>query len=45
MIENKKIVKRRFRSENLWELIDTMLNSPMPILLPADRIETVVVES
>ena len=44
MIENKKIRKRRrSSSECLAELIDTMLNSPMPILTPADRIETVVV--
>ena len=41
MIENKKIVKRGSRSECLKELIDTMLNSPMPILTPADRIEAV----
>ena len=44
MIENKKIRKRRrTSSERLGELIDTMLNSPMPILTPADRIKTVVV--
>jgi hypothetical protein len=44
LIENKKISKRRrSRSECLGEVIDTMLNSPMPILLPATRIETVVV--
>ncbi|MGB8025492.1 MAG: hypothetical protein WCF06_14400 [Nitrososphaeraceae archaeon] len=43
MIENKKIVKRRFRSENLWEVIDALLKSPIPILTPATRIETVVV--
>ena len=44
MIENKKIRKRRrISSECLKELIDTMLNSPMPVLTPADRITTVVV--
>ena len=45
MIENKKIRKRRrTSSERLGELIDTMLNSPMPILTPADRIKNVVVD-
>jgi hypothetical protein len=44
LIQNKEIRKRRrTSSERLWELIDTMLNSPMPILTPATRIETVVV--
>ena len=44
MIENKKIRKRRrSRSENLWEVIDALLKSPIPILTPATRIETVVV--
>jgi hypothetical protein len=46
LIENKKIRKtRRSRSECLGEVIDTtMLNSPMPILTSADRIEIVVVD-
>ena len=45
MIENKKIRKRRrISSECLKELIDTMLNSPMPVLTPASRIEAVVVD-
>jgi uncharacterized protein YnzC (UPF0291/DUF896 family) len=44
MIENKKIVKRRFRSENLWEVIDALLKSPIPILTPSTRIEAVVVD-
>jgi uncharacterized protein YnzC (UPF0291/DUF896 family) len=45
LIENKKIRrKRRTSSERLKELIDTMLNSPMPILTPADRIKIVVVD-
>ena len=44
MIENKKIVKRRFRSENLWEVIDALLKSPIPILTPATQIKTVVVD-
>jgi len=44
LIENKKIRKRRTSSERLEELIDTMLNSPMPILTPADRIKIVVVD-
>jgi hypothetical protein len=44
LIENKKIRKRRTSSERLKELIDTMINSPMPILTPADRIKTVVVD-
>jgi hypothetical protein len=44
LIENKKIRKRRTSSERLGELIDTMLNSPMPILTPADRIKIVVVD-
>ena len=44
MIENKKIrKKRRTRSECLEELIDIIVNSPLPKLTPADRIETVVV--
>ena len=43
MIENKKIVKRRSRSECLGEVIDAILKSPMPILPPAARIKTVVV--
>jgi hypothetical protein len=43
LIENKKIVKRRFRSENLGEVIDALLKSPMPILTPATQIKTVVV--
>jgi hypothetical protein len=44
MIENKKIVKRRrISSECLAQAIDVVLKSPMPILTPADRIETVVV--
>ena len=42
MIENKKIRKRRTSSERLGELIDTMLNSPMPSLTSADRIKIVV---
>jgi uncharacterized protein YnzC (UPF0291/DUF896 family) len=44
LIENKKIRKRRTGSERLMQLIDTMLNSPMPILTPADRIKIVVVD-
>jgi hypothetical protein len=45
LIENKKIRKRRrSRSECLGEVIDTtIVKSPMPILTPADRIKTVVV--
>jgi len=42
LIENKKIRKRRTSSERLGELIDTMLNSPMPSLTSADRIKIVV---
>ena len=45
MIQNKKIRKRRrTSSERLGELIDNILKSPMPILTPATRIETVVVD-
>jgi uncharacterized protein YnzC (UPF0291/DUF896 family) len=45
MIENKKIVKRRrVSSECLAQTIDAVLKSPMPILTPADRIKTVVVD-
>jgi len=44
LIEIKKIRKRRTSSERLKELIDTMLNSPMPKQTPADRIKTVVVD-
>jgi uncharacterized protein YnzC (UPF0291/DUF896 family) len=44
LIEIKRIRKRRTSSERLKELIDTMLNSPMPKLTPADRIKTVVVD-
>ena len=45
MIENKKIRKRRrSSSECPGDLIDTtIVKSPMPILLPATRINTVVV--
>jgi uncharacterized protein YnzC (UPF0291/DUF896 family) len=43
LIQNKKIRKRRTSSERLGELIYTMVNNPMPILPPATRIETVVV--
>ena len=45
MLENKKIRKRRrSSSECPGELIDTtIVKSPMPILPPATRIETVVV--
>jgi hypothetical protein len=44
LIQNKEIRKRRrTSSERRKELIDTMLNSPRPILTPATRIETVVV--
>ena len=43
MIENKKIVKRGSRSEFPGEVIDALLNSPMPILPPATQINTVVV--
>jgi len=45
LIENKKIRKKRRSSSGcLAELIDTMLKSPMPILRPADRIKTVLVD-
>jgi len=45
MIQNKKIVKRRrISSECLARTIDAVLKSPMPILTPATRIKTVVVD-
>jgi hypothetical protein len=45
MIENKKIVKRRrVSSECLAQTIDAVLKSPMPILTPATRIKTVLVD-
>jgi uncharacterized protein YnzC (UPF0291/DUF896 family) len=44
MIEDKKIVKRRISSECLAQAIDAVLKSPMPILTPADRIKTVLVD-
>ena len=45
MIENKKIRKRRrTKSECLDELIDIIVNGPLPILTLADRIEVVVAD-
>ena len=45
MIENKKIRKRRRpSSECLAQAIDAVLKSPMPILTPATRIKTVVID-
>jgi hypothetical protein len=45
LIENKKIRKRRrISSECLAQTIDAVLKSPMPILTPATRIKTVVVD-